>query len=514
LLVFALAVVLFMAALDQTVVGTALPRIAADLGGLEWYAWVFTAYMLATTAVVPVAGKLGDLYGRRLLLIVGIVEFLISSALAGFANSMELLVIMRALQGVGAGILAANSQAALGDLFPPAQLGKYNGMLSGVYALASLVGPVLGGAITDGVGWRWVFLVNLPVGLLALFVVMRWFRPSASGRAREPLDLSGMILLVMAVVAWLAAFSGLERAAAGEWLPTTAASLAALVLTGVFVRVELRTVGPVLPIPLLLERELRATLIITGACGMGIYTLAIFTPLMLQGSLGLSPSAAGLAMTPMVFGLVFGGIVGGVRVSRVGRYRTVIGAGLVIATIAAALLASSASVPNARVVAGWLGLVGFGAGMTIPALMSAAQNAVVHTELGLATSLSKFARTFGGIVGLGMLGATLQVLMVGELDQRLARVLGREDAELARTLARDPGALLEADSTTLAGHPALIDDPQRLADVLALLREVLAHATAGLLWAVCAMLGFATLMTLRLSDRPLRRDFEASERMP
>jgi EmrB/QacA subfamily drug resistance transporter len=459
-LVFALATVLFMASLDQTVVGTALPRIAKELGGLEWYAWVFTAYMLATTAVIPVAGKLGDLHGRRLLLTIGIVEFLISSALAGFASSMEMLVAMRALQGIGAGILVANAQAAVGDLFPPAQLSKYNGMLSGVHALASLVGPLLGGAITDAIGWRWVFLINLPVGLLALFVVLREFRPHANEGRREGIDLPGTAVLILAIVAWLTVFNELEAAMVGAWGSCVAAGVSALLLTGLFVRIELRSSAPLVPIPLLADRELRATLLVTFACGVGVYVAAIFMPLMLQASLDLSSSAAGLAMTPMVFGLVAGGVVGGIRVSRVGRYRSVIAVGMLVATVGATALAIAARQPNALVIAGWMALLGIGVGLVIPASMSAAQNAVAHGELGLVTSLSKFARSFGGIVGLGVLGAMLHVQTLGKLE-------GPE-----------------------AG-------------------EALAHATANLLWVVVATFGLAVLVSLRLRDRALRGDFEA-----
>lgn len=517
LLVFALAIVLFMASLDQTVVGTALPRIAAELGGLEWYAWVFTAYMLATTTVVPIAGKLGDQYGRRTLLAVGIVEFLIASGLAGFADSMEMLIAMRALQGIGAGVLVAAAQAAVGDLFPPAQLGKYNGMLSGVHALASLVGPLLGGAITDAFGWRWVFLVNLPIALLALVVVLRRFHVLAPTRAREPIDLRGMVLMVVAIVGWLLVFNELADALAGEWQALALAGATALIGSVAFVAVELRSASPTLPLRLLAERELRVTLLITFACGLAIYAAAIFTPLLLQGALGLSPSRAGLAMTPMVFGLVLGGIGGGVWVSRVGRYRATIGLGMLIAALASALLASTASNPSepselsglsVTAVAGLLGVVGIGVGMTIPASMSAAQNVVSHAELGLATALSKFARNFGGIVGLGVLGAVLQLRTFARLAPGMADVLGESDDAFARELARDPSALL-SDAPTL-DHPALVEQPQRLDALLELLRAALADASARVLWGVALTLALAALLTLRSRDRVLRSDFDTS----
>jgi EmrB/QacA subfamily drug resistance transporter len=515
LLVATLALVLFMAALDQTVVGTALPRIAADIGGLDWYAWVFTAYLVPIAAVTPVVGKLGDVYGRRRLLVVGIGEFVVSSALAGLAPSMEVLVIMRALQGVGAGMLTAGALAAVGDLFPPAQLGKYNGMMSGVYALASVVGPVLGGLVTDAVGWRWVFLINLPVGIVALWVVLRHFRPPAraSARAREPLDLGGAVLLVATLVAALAVFGGLEHIGERSPVPTLAAALATVGLGVLFVRAERRAAAPILPLSLLANHELRVLLVVTFGSGMAIYVLAIFTPLMLQGSLGLSPSAAGLAMTPMVLGLVLGGVVGGIRLGRTGRYKQGIAAGLAIATLGAVALAWHASTPSVAGVSAWLAVVGLGIGSTLPLLTSAAQNAVEHAELGLATSLSKSARTFGGIVGLGVLGAALHLQMAARLRERMPALLGRVDETLTLALARDPSAILQGDPThALAAHPAVVEDPQRLAAVLELLRESLATSTAGLSWVIAGLLLLAALSTLRLVGLPLRRDF--GERPP
>jgi MFS family permease len=330
---------------------------------------------------------------------------------------MEVLVVMRALQGVGAGVLAAGALAALGDLFPPARLGRVNGMMSGVYALASLVGPVLGGVITDAVGWRWVFLINLPVGAVALLVVLRRFRPrvttAATAGARAPLDLAGAALLMVGLGAALGAFTGLEHLGERSLGPTLAAALAAVGSFALLVWVERRAPAPILPLSLLANRELRVLLTITFTSGMAVYVIAIFTPLTLQGPLGLSPSAAGLAMTPLVLGLVIGGVLGGVRLGRTGRYKRGIAAGLLAATAGAVLLAWHATTPTVAGISGWLGVVGLGVGSTLPLLVSAAQNAVPYAELGLATSLSKAARTIGGIVGLGVLGAALHMQLVG-----------------------------------------------------------------------------------------------------
>jgi EmrB/QacA subfamily drug resistance transporter len=508
LVVLILALVLFMAALDQTVVGTALPRIAAEIGGLDWYSWVFAAYLVTTAAVTPVAGKLGDIYGRRRLLAVGIVEFVLSSLLAGLAPSMEALVVMRALQGVGAGMLAAGALAALGDLFPPAKLGKYNGMMSGVYALASLIGPILGGLITDLVGWRWVFLINLPVGAFALVVVLRRFHPPTRGRvdaAAEPLDVAGAALLILTLVAALLGISGLERVIDGSFALAVGGAAAAIVFGALFIRVERRAAAPILPLELLGNSELRRLLALTVVSGAAIYAVGLFTPLLLQGPLGLSPSAAGLAMTPLVFALVGGGVVGGVRLSRTGRYRRALLVGFVLAAAGASLLAVTANSPTVALICVALGVVGAGAGISVPLLVSAAQNAVSYAQLGLATSLSKSARTLGGVIGIGALGSALTLLMIGALGERVPAALGGADEALQRALARDPSAILSGDPARALAELGV--DPGRIEALLEALRGSLAAAIGGLGWIVAGLLGLAALASLGLVGLPLREGF-------
>lgn len=395
-----------LAAMDQTVVGTALPRIADELGRLDLYAWVFTAYLVAVAVVVPIAGQLGDRVGRRAMLLAGLGVFVLGSLLAGLADSMPALVGFRALQGLGAGALTANAYAVLGDLYPPSQLGRYNGLVSGVYGLASVVGPIAGGVITDSVGWRWTFLINVPLCALASVPLAAHVPRRARGRSGAPTDVAGIVLLTLTLVPGLLT---LTRLGAGRPLGELAVfgpavgSLLALVALLV---VEARAAAPILPLRLM-RGLVGLSAAITFLLSVALYACSIYLPLHLQLVHGLGPTSAGLLMTPMVLALVVGSVVGGLRVSRSGRYRPITLVGFVGLGLGLALLIAGGVDVPART-AGALALVGLGFGLALPALTVAAQNAASHDELGVATALGKFARSVGGIVSVAACGALLE----------------------------------------------------------------------------------------------------------
>ncbi|MCB9763057.1 MAG: MFS transporter [Alphaproteobacteria bacterium] len=401
----AAVVAMLLSAMDQTIVGTALPRVIAELGGLSLYAWVFTAYLVAVTATVLIAGRLGDLYGRRPLLLAGVVLFAAGSLVAGLSASMEVLVGARAAQGLGAGVLTANAYAVLGDLYPPAELGRYNGMMSGVYGLASVLGPVAGGVITDTLGWRWAFLVNLPFCALTFALLWRLL-PRIPRQQGVRLDLPGMALLLLALLPALVAISrvggGHPPALTGALVGVAAAATAALMV------VERRAAAPILVPSLWRNRVVVLSAAIACLTSVALYASSIYTPLYMQAVRGMEATPAGLVMTPMVLSLVAGSVLGGLSVTRTGRYRPVVLAGL--GALALGLWRLSAMQPTSALagVIAWLGLLGFGVGLTLPTLVLAAQNAVPHRELGAVTSLGKFARSVGGIVGVAAFGALLE----------------------------------------------------------------------------------------------------------
>ena len=408
----------FLAAMDQTVVGVALPRISAELGGIRYYAWVFTAYMLAVTIAVPISGKLGDLYGRRPVLLTGVVVFTLGSVAGGFAWSMPTLIAARAVQGLGAGVLAANTYSVLGDLYPPRELAKYNGMMSGVYGLASVLGPVIGGGLTDTLGWRWTFFVNLPLALLVGLVIGSQL-PRRHERAEVNLDWAGITMLTSALLPSLLVLSAWgEGHGLAEPMMMAGMVGAGLAWVG-FVWVERRAVDPVVPMDLFRNGIFSVSMIVTLQMALVLYTAAIYMPLLVQTVYGLSATRTGLVIIPMVFALMLGSVFAGVRASRRGRYKWIVLAGSALMIPALAALSRVAPGDPAALVGLYLGGLGFAVGLLIPTLVLAAQNALPHSQIGTVTALCKSFRTVGGLIG---------VAVFGRADQRPPRTRARTRA--------------------------------------------------------------------------------------
>jgi len=468
----AVVVAVLLAAMDQTVVGTALPRIARELGRLDLYAWVFSAYLLAVALVVPIAGRLGDLYGRRALLLAGMALFVVGSLLAGLAATMPQLIAFRALQGLGAGVLTASAYAVLGDLYPPAELGRYNGLLTGVYGLASVIGPLVGGLITDAASWRWAFLINVPLCGLAVVPLAR----HAPGRLGPPgaarLDHAGIVLLTLTLLPGLLALSWLGAGASARD-PALLAMAALSLLSGLaLARVEARAASPILPLTML-RGVIGLSAAITFLISLALYACSIYLPLQLQLVHGLAAARAGLLMTPMVLALVAGSVLGGLQVTRSGRYRPVVLAGLLALGLALALLLLGGLAAPAGISAA-LGVFGLGVGLTLPALGLAAQNAAAHADLGVATALGRLARSVGGIVSVAAAGALL--------EHRVAAVAAEHGvADAARLHA--------------ATDPALA----------AVQRQAIDAGLSAIVAASAAVAALALLCTLALRELPLRR---------
>lgn len=448
-------VAVLLAAMDQTIVGTALPRISAELGRLDLYAWVFSAYLLAVAVVVPVAGQLGDLYGRRALLLAGVAIFVVGSLLAGLAATMPQLILFRAVQGLGAGVLTASAYAVLGDLYPPSELGRYNGLLSGVYGLASVIGPVVGGLITDAVSWRWAFLINVPLCGLAVFPIARHApgRMHAAGptNAARP-DYAGIALLTLTLLPGLLALTWVG-AGASLMRPEVLAMGALALLAGLALAlVETRVASPILP-PALLRGIVGLSAAITFFVSVTLYACSIYLPLQLQVVHGLAAARAGLLMTPMVLALVVGSVLGGLQVTRSGRYRPVVFAGLLALALALALLLLGGLESPAGISVA-LAVLGFGVGLTLPALGLAAQNAAEHAELGVATAIGRLARSVGGIISVAACGALLEhhIAMVGGQHGSADTAAARGTVDLTQRLAIDAGmvAIVSASAAIVA----------------------------------------------------------------
>jgi len=399
-----LMVTLLLAALDQTIVATALPRIVSDLGGLTSYTWVFTAYLLTSTVTVPIWGKLGDVHGRRPLILLAIGIFLVGSLLCGLAQSMAELVVFRGVQGIGAGGLLPLVIATVGNIVPPADRGRYQGLIGAVFAAASILGPALGGFIVDNFSWNWIFLVNLPVGGVALGVV--WFTMPRRGERhhRHSIDWTGAGLLAFGTAALLLALVWAGRDY--PWLswPVGGAFATAAVLLLAFAVTERRAVEPILPFELLRIRSVSASVTAAGLLGMAMFGAITFVPLFAQGVIGVSAASSGAVLTPFMFGAVITSIAAGQFVARTGRYRPLTLIGPVILGSGLFLLSRLGVDATTGEVARDMAICGIGLGLMMQTFVLIVQNAVPSSSIGSGTALTQFSRSIGATLGVAIMG--------------------------------------------------------------------------------------------------------------
>ncbi len=395
---------LFLSALDQTIVGTALPRIVGDLkGSNELYTWVITIYLLTSTITGVFYGKLSDLYGRRPMLMIGISLFLLGSALSGLSWSMESLILFRGIQGLGAGAIFPVSLAVIGDLFTPAERGKYQGLFGAVFGVAAVVGPFLGGWLTDTVGWHWIFYVNLPVGAVALAIIWKYLPAIKRSGVRYDLDYLGAVVFTVAISFLLI---GLTNKQSGEWgdLDVGGFVLIGLVVGLVFLLVEARAKEPIVPLTLFRNRVYAVSIGAVFLSAFGFFAAVVFLPRWFQFVRGASPTESGLQTIALLAGVILSSIVSGGLISRSGRYKRLIVGSLAMVSVGLFLLSNiSASIP---VPALWamMFFTGLGLGPTLSAFTIVVQSAVPIHQLGVATGNLTFFRQVGGSVGLAVIG--------------------------------------------------------------------------------------------------------------
>ncbi|WAP55747.1 MFS transporter [Streptomyces sp. S465] len=488
----ALLLGMLLAALDQTIVSTALPTIVSDLGGLEHLSWVVTAYLLASTAATPLWGKLGDQYGRKKLFQAAIVIFLIGSVLCGVAQNMAELIAFRALQGLGGGGLMVLSMAIVGDIVPPRDRGRYQGLFGAVFSATSVLGPLLGGVFVDRLSWRWVFYVNLPVGIVALLVVASVLHIPVR-RTPHTIDYLGtfLIALVAAALVLMTSLGGVSYGW-GSW-QIIGLAVAGLVLLAAFVRVESRAAEPVLPLALFRSRTFTLCAVISFIIGFAMFGSMTFLPTFLQIVQGVSPTASGLHLLPLVLGTLVCSTLSGQLVSRTGRYKVFPVLGTAITAVGLLFLHQLRESSGVVEMSAYLFVFGCGLGLVIQVLVLIVQNSVGYRDLGVATSGATFFRSIGASFGVSVFGA----IFANNLGPHLA------DALAGRRLP--PGV-------TPAG---LSSDPRAIGRLPAVERAAVRHAfavsiTDVFLYAVPVVL-LAFLLAWYLREEPLRGSVTAPD---
>ncbi len=506
----AILLALFLGALDQTIVGPVLPTIAKDLNGIDLYTWVVTAYLVTSTAAIPVYGKLSDLYGRKPMLVVGICLFLAGSILSGLSQTMWQLIAFRGIQGLGAGALFPISLAVIGDLFTPAERGKYQGLFGAVFGIAFLVGPAIGGLLTEHLSWHWIFFVNVPIGFISLYLIGRLLPTVRTAGARFTLDIPGVVLLTTAIVPTLIA---LTLAETSSWVdPAVLVSFAVglLSLAG-FLVAETRAEDPVIPLDLFKNRTFAVSAVATLFAIFGFSTLIIFLPLWFQVVQGDSPTASGYALFPFLAGLIFSSILAGQIVSRTGRYKVLLAISMATLTLGLVLFTNLRNDTSTPALWAWMLIAGLGVGPTMAIFTLIVQNDVPFERLGTATSDLTLIRQIGTSLGLTVAFTFFRNNLTWDLihDSVVGAGAPAQAVPLTAPKGFDVGSL-----TAVGSSPAdaLANIPKELVGFyVSGFHEAFSVALANSMWVGVGAAALAFVTTLVLKEKPLRAHFHADQ---
>jgi EmrB/QacA subfamily drug resistance transporter len=422
-ILFAVMLGLFLGALDQTIVGPALPTIVTQLAGNDVYVWAVTIYLLTSTISVPFWGKLSDLYGRKPMFMIGITIFLIGSALSGLSQNMTQLIAFRGLQGIGAGSLFPIALAVIGDLFSPAERGKYQGLFGAVFGIAFIVGPLVGGFLTEQVSWHWIFYVNIPIGLVSLFFIFRLLPTVKNPRATRNFDILGGVIFTIATGFLLVGLTQKGQTnptthALNAWTDPTVGGFILIALVGIalFIWAESRAKEPIVPLQLFRNRTYAASMVATFFAAFAFFGAIIFLPRWFQIVQGYSPTNSGLAALPLMVGLIFSSIASGLIVARTGRYKWLTVGAIVLMAFSTLLMTQLRAETPVPIVWLWMFIAGLGVGPTFAVFTLIVQNAVPFNMLGVATSNLTFFRQIGGTVALAIVGT----LFASSFQEQLA----------------------------------------------------------------------------------------------
>ena len=506
----AIMLALFLGALDQTIVGPVLPRISTELKGADLYTWVVSAYLVTSTAAIPVYGKLSDFFGRKPALVVGIVLFLIGSILSGLSQTMWELILFRGVQGLGAGALFPISLAVIGDLFTPAERGKYQGLFGAVFGVAFLVGPFLGGVLTDSVGWHYIFFVNVPIGIVSLYLIGRLLPTHRKEGAKFNLDIPGVITFTGAIVPVLIALTLAENGNWGD--PAVLGSFAiGFVFLAAFLFAETRAEEPMIPLDLFRNRTFAVSAVATFLAIFGFSTLIIFLPLWFQIVQGASTTASGYLLLPFLAGLIFSSIAAGQIVSRTGHYKWLIVGAMAILAVGLAFFMNLRADTPTPFLWFWMVVAGIGVGPTMAILTLIVQNDVSFERLGTATSDLTLMRQIGTSVGLTISFTIFRNNLSWDLLRTSIVGAGAPAQAIPPTAPAgfDLGSL-----TSVGGSPTgfFASVPAQLVPAFtAGFHQAFSIAVANSMWIGVLAAALACVTSLALKEKPLRAHLHAEQ---
>ena len=512
---------MFFASLDQTIVGTAMPTIMRELGGSSHYTWVATAYLISSTITVPVVGKLTDIYGRKWFYVGGLIIFIIGSVLCGLSQTVLHIILFRGLQGIGAGIMIANAFIVVGDLFPPSERGKYQGLVAGVFGLSSIIGPILGGFITDELSWHWVFFVNVPFGLLIIALFIIFFPNIRPDILEHKIDFAGVATLILAIIPCMLALSWAGVTYPWESPVILGMFAFSIVMIGIFILVEGRAKEPIMPLWLFKNEIISISMIVIFITGFGMMGSIIFIPLYFQGVLGSSATASGSFLTPMMLGVIAGSVLSGQLLSRKGGHYRIQGIfGLAVMALGMWLLSTMTTNTSYLIAVIYIVITGFGLGNTMPLYVIAVQNAVPHSVLGVATSSTAFFRQIGGVFGLAILNSVMNNRFIEEYPSaypdeiqnqinQLKDVISDKDLALINSIPDDPLQLLseQTQNVLFQINEQLGPDVNELIGyIMAPIKPALSSAITHVFFISLFVILSAWLVNFFIKEIPLRKE--------
>lgn len=516
----AVMLAMLLSALDQTIVGTAMPRIVRELNGLEHLSWVFTAYMLASTVTVPIYGKLSDIYDRKKFFLGGIVIFLVGSALSGLSQNMMQLILFRALQGIGGGAMMANAFTIIADLFPPAQRGKWQGIMGAVFGLSAVVGPTLGGWLTDNASWRWNFYINLPIGFISLLAI--WFLlPTIKShiKGERSIDYFGASSLILGLVPLLLGivWGGTEY----PWIswPIIGCFVAAFVFLCAFVFIEGKAKEPIMPLSLFKNKIFVASVILTFLTGIGMFGIIIYIPLFAQGVVGVSATNSGVILLPVVIGLVVASLISGQIISKTGKYKALAIVGTILTAIGMFILAAMTKSTTETDLFVRMIVVGLGIGITMPIFNIAVQNAFPREQIGVSTASVQLFRSVGGTVGAAIMGGVLNNALAEKIkntdfsSNAFAQLISKEQSSFSfdKLDANSIQGFLTQEAQNgiqekLHQLPAPLQPTifQSFGDFMSQLKDILAGSITEVFFIGAVIICLAVIVSFFLKEIPLR----------